>query len=93
MMSEKREDVVEERVYNVPLRRILIAPVKKRTPRAVRILRAFVMKHMKSESLVISNEVNAALWKKGIEGAPHHLRIRAAKGRDNTVTVYLAKEE
>jgi ribosomal protein L31E len=37
--------------------------------------------------------VNAALWKKGIEGAPHHLRIRAAKGRDNTVTVYLAKEE
>ncbi len=91
-MSE-RKDVVEERVYNVPLGRVLIAPVKKRTPRAVRILRSFVMKHMKPESLVISDEVNAVLWKEGIEGAPHHLRIRAAKGRDNTVTVYLAKEE
>lgn len=91
-MSE-RKDVVEERVYNVPLSRALIAPVKKRTPRAVRILRSFVMKHMKPESLIISDEVNAVLWKEGIEGAPHHLRIRAAKGRDNTVTVYLAKEE
>ena len=92
-MSEKREDIVEERVYNVPLGRVLICPVKKRTPRAMRVLKAFITKHMKPESLVISDEVNAALWKRGIEGAPHHLRIRAAKGRDNTVTVYLAKEE
>jgi large subunit ribosomal protein L31e len=92
-MSEKREDIVEERVYNVPLSRVLISPVKKRTPRAMHVLKAFVTKHMKPESLVISDEVNTALWEKGIEGAPHHLRIRAAKGKDNTITVYLAKEE
>ena len=92
-MSEKREDIVEERVYNVPLGRVLISPVKKRTPKAMRLLRAFVMRHMKPESILISEEVNAVLWKRGIEGAPHHIRIRAAKGRDNTVTVYLAKEE
>ncbi len=91
-MSE-RKDIVEERVYNVPLGRVLIAPMKKRAPRAVRILRSFVSKHMKPESLVISEEVNAVLWKRGITSAPHHLRIRATKDRENTVTIYLAKED
>ncbi len=92
-MSGRREEAVEERVYNVPLGGMLIAPIKKRTPRAIRILRSFVIRHMKPDRVIISEKVNAALWKRGIEGAPRHVRIRVAKGRDNVVTVHLAEQE
>jgi large subunit ribosomal protein L31e len=91
-VSSRRGEVVEEKVFKIPLDRAWIAPIKRRTPRAVRLLRAFLQRHMKPEMIVISREVNEAIWRRGIEGAPRHIMIRAIKDRDNVVTVTLAKE-
>ena len=91
-MSEST-DVVEERVYTVPLRHAMIAPVKKRVPRAVNILKDFLRKHMKSDYIVISTEVNEDLWSRGIEGLPRKIRVRAVKDNENVVRVYLVKGE
>jgi large subunit ribosomal protein L31e len=98
----EEEEIVEERIYTIPLRRAWIAPRKKRTPRAMRIIRSFVQRHMKVEPevkgeeeeegrLVISNEVNERLWSRGIEKPPRNIRVRAVKDKEGVVTLYLAE--
>jgi large subunit ribosomal protein L31e len=103
--AEEEEEIVEERIYTVPLGKALIMPPRRRTPRAMRMLRTFIIKHMKLEAkkpeegeeeeeppkLTISNEVNEKLWGRGIEKPPRKIRIRAAKDKDGNVTVYLAE--
>lgn len=89
-MSED-EDIVEERIYTIPLKRAWISPIKKRTPRAVRILKAFIMRHMKPQSIRITKDVNEHLWSRGIEGAPRKVRVRAVRDADDVVTLYLVK--
>lgn len=105
--AEEEEEIVEERIYTVPLGKALITPPRRRAPRAMRMLRTFIIKHMKLEAkkpeegeeeeeppkLTISNEVNEKLWRRGIEKPPRKIRIRAAKDKDGNVTVYLAEGE
>jgi large subunit ribosomal protein L31e len=102
--EEEEERFVEERIYTIPLRRAWIMPAKKRAPRAIRIIRAFVQRHMKvgetaleAESeeieggrIIISNEVNEEIWSRGIQKPPRKLRIRAAKDEEGNVTIFLA---
>jgi len=87
----EEEEIVEERIYTIPLRRVWISPRKKRAPRAVRLVRAFVQRHMKPEALVISNEVNERLWSRGIQKPPRKIRVKAVKDKEGTVTLYLAE--
>ena len=100
----EEEEIVEERVYTVPLGKCWIMPPNKRAPKAMRIIRGFVVKHMKLEqrkaegeeeeepkTLVISNDVNERVWGRGIEKPPRNIRIRAAKDKEGNVTVYLAE--
>jgi len=103
--EEKREEeeIVEERIYTIPLSRAWIAPPRKRAPRAIRIIKSFVTKHMKLEArkegeeeeepkkLILDNKVNEAIWSRGIEKPPRKIRIRAAKDKEGNVTVYLAE--
>ena len=99
----KEEEIVEERVYTIPLGKALVRPPKKRAPRAIQLIRAFITKHMKLEirleeeeeegelpKLTISKEVNEKIWGRGIEKPPRKIRVRAAKDSDGNVTVYLA---
>jgi len=90
--EEKEEiEIVEERMYVVPFRRVWTTPRGKRTPRAVRVLREYVARHMKVEEVVISNEVNEQIWSRGISKPPRNLRIRAVKDKEGKVIVYPAK--
>jgi large subunit ribosomal protein L31e len=88
---EVEEDIVEERIYTIPLRRAWIAARKKRTPRAVRLVKAFIQRHMKPEALVMSNEVNERLWSRSIQKPPRKIRVRAVRDTEGTVTLYLAE--
>ena len=89
--KEEKAEIVEERLYTIPLKHAWIAPIKKRSPRAMRVLKDFLKKHMKTEDFIISEEVNERVWGKGIEGAPRKVRVRAVKDKDGVVTIYLAK--
>jgi len=93
--EREEEDIVEERVYTIPLGRAWIGPRQKRAPRAVRLLRAFILRHMKidEESLRISNEVNEHIWRRGIQKPPRKIRVRATKDSEGIVTVRLAEGE
>ena len=98
----REEEIVEERIYTVPLRKAWIAPPNKRAPRAIRILKSFITRHMKLEArkeegeeepkkLIVSNEVNERIWSRGIEKPPRKIRVRAAKDKEGNVTIYLAE--
>ena len=99
--DEVDEDIVEERFYTVPLSKAWIVPRKKRAPKAARIVRSFVMKHMKvrteaegdeePERLIIDNEVNEKLWSRGIEKPPRKIKVRVVKDKEGVITVLLAE--
>jgi len=99
--KELEEEIVEEKFYTIPLGRAWISPRKKRAPKAMRIIKGFVRKHMKlrtevegeeeAEILVISNEVNEKIWSRGIEKPPRKIRVRAVKDKEGVITVHLAE--
>jgi large subunit ribosomal protein L31e len=93
-MSEKDEiKIVDERIYTIPLRRAWIAPINKRAARAMRIIRSFVKKNMKTEIVIINKEVNEKVWNRGIEKPPRKIRVKTTKDEDGTVRVYLVKQK
>ena len=88
---ELEEDIVEERIYTVPLRGAWRSPRQRRAPRAIRILRSFIERHMKPETIVITNEVNEYIWRRGIQKPPRKVRIRALRDGEGRVIVRLVK--
>ena len=104
--KEEEEEFVEERVYTIPLGKAWVRPPKRRAPRAMQLIKAFVTKHMKMDMrveeeeekeelprLIISNEVNEKVWSRSIEKPPRKIRVRVAKDEDGNVTVFLAEGE
>lgn len=86
-----KEDIVEDRIYIVPLRDARRTPRRRRTPRAIRILKEFITRHMKAESVKIDNSINEVIWSRGIEKPPRKIRVRAIKDREGVVTLLLAE--
>jgi large subunit ribosomal protein L31e len=98
--KEAEEDIEEEKFYTIPLSKAWLRPPNKRAPRAIKIIREFVKRHMKirqinsgdeeEEKLVILNEVNEKIWSRGIEKPPRKIRVRVTKDKDGQICVYLA---
>ena len=104
--KDEDEDIVEERVYTIPLGRALVRPPKKRAPRAISLIREFIKKHMKMDlsalaeeergelpKLSISNAVNEKIWSRSIKKPPRRIRVRVTKDKEDNVKVFLAKGE
>ncbi|MCL2288991.1 MAG: 50S ribosomal protein L31e [Candidatus Bathyarchaeota archaeon] len=102
--KKKDDDIVEERIYTIPLQKALVRPPKKRAPRAMQLVKLFVIRHMKMAvtvteddeelpQLIITQKVNEKIWSKSIEKPPRKIRVRVTKDRSDTVTVYLAENE
>ncbi|MFH1133126.1 MAG: 50S ribosomal protein L31e [Nanoarchaeota archaeon] len=71
---------MEERTYNVPLRRVWMnTPRYRKAKKATTGLRAFIAKHMKAETVIICKELNEAVWERGIKNPPHHIKIITRK--------------
>jgi len=92
-MAEKK-DIVLERMYVVPLRRIFMrAPKWKRTLRAIKGLREFAMHHMKSEVVRLDSEINDLFHKHGIQNPPPRIKVMMKKDSEGTVRVSLPESE
>lgn len=74
-------------IYVVNLRESLGAPSRKRAPKAIRYLRSFIAKHVKSEDLRIDASLNEKLWEGSIKHPPHKIRIKVAKQEDGSLLV------
>ena len=106
MRPKDEEDIVEERIYTIPLGRALVRPPKKRAPRAITLLREFVKRHMKMDTsalleeekgelpkLTITNAVNEKIWSRSIKKPPRKIRVRVTKDKEDNVKVFLAEGE
>jgi large subunit ribosomal protein L31e len=88
----KKEEIILEREYTIPLRDVWKAPKKKRAEKAIRIIRDFAKRHMKAEEVKISEEVNELIWSRGIEKPPRRIKVIMKKDKDNIVKVELIGE-
>ncbi len=79
-----------ERQYNVPLRHAWLRVQKfRRAKKAVTELRAFLVRHMKSENVKLGPYVNEEIWARGIRNPPHHVKINVVKSDDGAVVAEL----
>ena len=83
-----------ERIYVIPLRGAYEGVRTKRSRKAIKIIRGFIVRHMKAEeeNVIISEAVNALIWKRGIQKPPRKIKVKAIKSGD-TVNVMLLEEK
>lgn len=95
-MSEEEmleAEIEAEELYTIPFRDVKHVARKKRTVRAIRILKHYIKRHMKVDpiDIRIDPELNEEIWKQGIEKPPRKIRVRAVKDVEGIVEVFLAK--
>ena len=79
-----------ERVYTVPLRKeFQKAPKYKYASKAMRALKQFLIKHMKSEDIKIGKYLNQSIWQNGPKNPPAKVKINVVKDKENVVTAEL----
>ncbi|MFA5772671.1 MAG: 50S ribosomal protein L31e [Thermoplasmata archaeon] len=90
-MAEKTE---EERVYTIPLREVRDVEKAKRAPYAVKYIKKYIAKHMKTKigMVWIDPIVNELLWERGRQHPPSKIRIKAVKFEDELVEVSIPEE-
>jgi large subunit ribosomal protein L31e len=85
-------EILKEQIYVIPLRDVKKAPRWKRAPRAIKDIRTYLQKHMKSDDVKLDSSINEKVWDKGSEKPPRKIRIRAMKFEDGQVQAELAEE-
>lgn len=80
-----------ERVYVIPLREVKNVPRTIRSPRAIRYVKEFIGRHMKTDDIKIDASVNEKIWERGIQKIPPKIKVKAVKDEDGTVEVTLAE--
>ena len=77
----------EEHYYTIPLRDVKNAPKWKRSNRAIKLIRKYLAKHLKTEESMVrlSDSINKKVWERGSEKPPRKVRVRAMKFDDGVV--------
>lgn len=86
-MAEKETEKEIERIYVIPLRKAKIGRASLAAPRAVKVVRSYLTKHMKvdSDDVWIDDSLNRELWSRGKFKIPSKIRVRAVKFEDGVV--------
>lgn len=80
-----------ERVFVIPLREVKNTPESKRVQKAVKYIRDCVSKHMKSDNVRLSEDVNKLIWKRGMRNIPSKIEVKASTSEDGGVLVTLVE--
>jgi large subunit ribosomal protein L31e len=87
-MAEK----LQEQIYIIPLRDAKRAPRWKRSNTAIKDIRKYLAKHMKSGDVKLDMSINERIWERGSQKPPSRIRVRAMKFEDGQVQAELAEE-
>ncbi len=83
-----------KRDYTIPLRRgYANTPRYKRTHKAVRVLKEFLIQHFKTEDIKIGKHLNEFIWRHGIKNPPPRVKVTAVVDKDGVVKVELQGKE
>ena len=79
-----------ERVYTINIRKeVLEKPRWERSKHAVRAVREFLKRHMKSDKIKLDNSITKAIWTRGATKPLNKIRIKAEKDEEGVVTARL----
>lgn len=83
-----------ERIYTIPLGDVYDYNRRKRCGKAVKLVRAFLCRHMKAEAetVRISQGTNSAILARGMQKPPRKIKVRVVRA-DGLVTAYLMDEK
>ncbi len=76
-----------ERVYTIPLGKVLLSQSQHRAVRATNMIREFARKHMKTQQIKIDEEVAHLIWSRGVRSPPRKIRVRMTKTDDGHILV------
>jgi large subunit ribosomal protein L31e len=76
--------MADEKIFTIPLRDVFDKPRTKRAELAMDVIKAYLLKHMKTEDVKIGSSINHEIWKRGMQKPPRKVRIHAIK-EDNAV--------
>ena len=81
-----------ERIYTIPLKDTMRVPRYRRSNRAIKEVRSYLAKHMKTseEDVKIDQSLNEIIWSKGDSKPPLKVRVRAVKFEDGGVEAEFA---
>jgi large subunit ribosomal protein L31e len=79
-----------ERIYTVPLKEAWNAQRYRRSEKAMMVLKAFAVRHMKAGTVKVDAAVNTAVWARGIKSPPHKIRVKMTKDDEGLVTITMA---
>lgn len=90
--------MAEETICTIPLRKeILKVPCYMRTRKAVRAVRAYLVRHFKAPDILIGQELNNHLHERGNKNPPVHVKVKVYKFKDrllaDTLDAPVMKEE
>jgi large subunit ribosomal protein L31e len=92
--EEKPKEVVEEkpvleRVYTIPLRKAKRGPRTRRANKAIRVIREFLIRHMKAREVKLGKNLNEKIWERGRQKIPPRVRVKATKDKEDVVSAEL----
>lgn len=68
--------IMEERIYTIPLRDVKRVPRWKRAKKAVSSIKEYLIRHTKSENILLDKSINEKVWERGAEKPPSKIRVR-----------------
>ena len=83
VVKEPKEKTAVARTYTINMHRLLKDyHGKKRAARAIREIKKFASREMKTSKVEVSPELNGIVWSQGIRNVPHKLRLKVLRTKD-----------
>ena len=76
-----------ERVYTIPLGKVLLSQSQHRAVRAINMIKEFAQHHMKVETIKIDEELSHQIWARGVRSPPRKIKVRMSKTDEGYVLV------
>jgi len=81
----------EEKIFIIPLGEAKSTTKTRRTRRAAKIVREYLVRHMKSGEIKLDTKLNEKLWERGAKKPPARIRVKAVKDDEGVVTASLVE--
>ena len=82
-----------ERVYTIPLGKVLLSANTHRAVRAINMIKEFARRHMKTYTIKIDEEISHIIWARGVRSPPRKIRVKMTKTDEGYILVSPYQDE
>ncbi|MFH0929280.1 MAG: 50S ribosomal protein L31e [Candidatus Aenigmatarchaeota archaeon] len=84
--------MAEEKIFTIPLKKAFDKSRVHRAEDASKLVRKYLIRHMKSENVKLGKSINEGLWERGMQSPPRKIRVHAVKEDDTVYSELLGVE-